>query len=490
MLKLEYWKENLIRNISFFLSFVVLFLVVALSFFTWRWADDFCLFNSLQHESLWRFAWNWYNVWDGRGLMMGITSGPAIKYLPVEATNAIWASALLGCAYFIYKILMVESSFLNKDRFNLVVQVAAITVVLWRGMSAHISETVYWSTGGYYVLAAFFGLIWTYYITKLAKNIDGLKYHSNLMLFAFFIFSILIGMFSHNLSTGLLALGFVICVIIWLRNESRDNKFKSIVVGFLGVLVGTIIISIAPGNFARAAYGQRSFQLGIDGMVNNFFNMFQYYNKLSETLFMLGILVALLMTFLIRKGFKLKKEFIINISNDIKIPFNKSALIEILEKTKYLIAALATILPFVFVPDFGAARTSIFFMMFTLIFILILFSGIFIKIFYSYELNEKNGSKKSPNFAYVLLCFLFMYQLYVIIPHIVLAHNIEKKVIERGRFLSSSKNEGIDVILKPLKIKTVPFSLKFSDITSDPTSFINTCSADFYNLKSIKVEKK
>jgi len=486
---LQYLKKNWAKICSFILSSVSMFFVVSLAFFTWKWADDFCLFNDLHKESLWMFAWDLYKTWDGRGLMIGLTSGFAMKYLPVVVTNTIWASALIGSAYFIYKIIIYEVSFLNKNRVDSIIQIAAITIVLWLGMSIHISETVYWSTGGYYILSAFFGLAWSYILIKIFKGRSNAQHIKISRLINFFIISILIGMFSHNLSTGLLALGFLSAIISWMKDGFKSMKLKNIGLGTLGILIGTFIISVAPGNFTRASRGQRSFHFSAKEMSSNFMDMFEYYRGISINLVILGIILALLLTLLINNRYILKKEFIIDFTKKIRIPFDRRLLIVILDKSKFMLAALATILPFIFVPDFGAPRTSIFFMIFLLIFILSFFPLIFKKIFYTELSTNINYEKKVPSFVYLLFSIVFVSYLFVIIPHNLKAYEIKKKIIKREMFLSEQGNENKDIIAKKLRIKNIPFSLRFTDISDDSTNWVNGCVAEYYNLKSISIEK-
>lgn len=487
MLKLSYWKENWARNFSWILGCLVLFFIVLRSYFSWQWADDFCNFNTLHNQNPWQFAWHLYNYWDGRGLMQGVFLGFSIKYFPVTITNIIWAIALIGSSYLIYKILIIELPCLNKKKQYSLIQIAAISVALWLGMNAHIAETVYWATGGYYIFSVFLGLLWVYFLTKLTRSDREFSF-SHLRIVMMFIFSVLAGMLSFNLSTGLIAINSVILVICWLSYGPKSIKYKIGVAALSGILIGTIIISVAPGNFVRSLAGPRSFQLDFGTLLNNYISTLKYYFGLSEYLIIFSVLVALLMALLMRNKFKFREKIVIDLSKII-IYIDKKLLINVLERSKYFLAALATILPLVFLPDFLAPRTSIFFMVFISVFLLSSFIIIFKNLFYVSD-NGENYENRSPlKFANLFFCLLFLLQLSVIIPHTIQAHKIEKKINERDKFISKAQNMGKDITADSLNLADVPFSVRLNDISTDPEHWINGCVAKFYSLKSIRINE-
>jgi len=492
MKKPNFWKKFWLRDLCWLFGFLVMFFIVSRAFFSFWWTDDYCTMNVMRGKTIWQYAWFAYNNWDGRGIMTGLITGPAFRYLPVVFTNSIWALALVGTAFFVNKLLVFELPFLSRNRYDTLIRTAAIAGTLWLGMGIHISETVYWATGGYYIFSAFLGVVWTYQLLRLAKDkVPRLSEKPRML--AFFFLSIPVGMLSHNLSTGLLAFGALLMIIHWLNGKYYTSKnLLTGVVALAGILIGTAIISVAPGNFIRATAGRRSFLFSIPTMIQNMLDTLEYYVGISHTLIIFCVATAFLLTFLIGKKFGLKESLTINlskISQEIEIPLNKKALVKVLDSVKYLVAGLATSLPFALVPDFNNSRASIYFMVFLSIFIIASLITVFKLWLIAPAADTVGSSKRNPlKFAYFSLCLLFLFQMSVLISHNIQTYRIQKEVSKRERALASIKEENSDVVVAPLNIAVVPFSARFSDINEDPEFWINQCLAQYYGLKSVKVD--
>lgn len=487
--KRNYWKKHWLRDICWLLGFLVLFFIVSRAFFSFRWTDDYCTLNVIRDKNIWQYAWYAYNNWDGRGIMTGLISGSAIKYLPVTITNSIWALALIGTAFVVNKILQFELIYISRDKYDSLIRTAAIAGTLWLGMGIHISETIYWATGGFYIFSAFLGVLWSYYLLKLVNNIRSKPHPTNQEMIVFFLLSIPTGMLSHNLSTGLLVFGVTIMIIYWLNNQYDLKKLLTGIFALVGIIVGTIIISVAPGNFIRAAAAKRSFQLNIPTLMQNYLDALKFYLGISQSLIILCILAAFLLTFLLGKKFGLKEAFTINlgrIGKEIKIPLNKKILIKILDRSKYLLASFATVLPFVLLPDFATPRTSIYFMIFLSIFIFVSFIPILKPTLFVPGNKSTNQRKGALTFGYLMLCLLFLFQLSILVPHNIQTYKIQKEINKREKILAGVKNTNADIVLPLLNIGVVPFSARFSDVSEDSKFWINNCISQYYGLKSVR----
>jgi len=61
--------------------------------------------------------------------------------------------------------------------------------------------------------------------------------------------------------------------------------------------------------------------------------------------------------------------------------------------------------------------------------------------------------------------------------------NFEKEINIRNEVLSKLENKGLDLVLTPLSNK--PKSLFVLDLSKDSASWINTCQAQYYGIKTI-----
>jgi hypothetical protein len=450
--------------------------VILLSFVTWQWADDFCSASSLGSQTILQRVMYGYRQWDGR-IFVGFVSGVFRTYLPRDCIIAFWSIFFILVAVVINEIICFEFRATHSIPAPKLISVAILTAALWYGMKSHISETVYWASGGWYSLANFVGILWCYCLIRIVRNGVSHAHGGKLLLIvvALFLFGVLAGMCSQNLSPGLLALCGMSFVTSLIRNRKMDVAARLSLLSMIAVLIGTSIIVFAPGNFVRAAYAPDSFQFDLNILKANYVYTLMIYLKLSPPLMLLSAIVgAIYFCFLSSTRIRLARLSALRISRD--------SLLEILERIKWLVAALATIAPFMLVPFFAANRSAIFFMTFAAIFIMEATISLLGMLF----VPDKNSSKPDYLYAigYMAALYLLLFHLCVISSHIYYAAKIKKQMQARHDYLNSMENRGRDVIVKPVS-GVVPFSTSFRDITTDKTDWMNTAVANYYRLNSI-----
>jgi len=480
-------KENIKINLLNILALMSLFVIILLAYFTWGWADDFSNSNVLREKTPLQFAINIFNNWDGRGLTQGLILGIFLKYLPFQVINMIWAISFVGSAFLIGEILSLEIPSLKNNK---ILRTAIIAVALWVGFIPHISETVYWSTGGYYIFAGALGLVWTYEFIKFQKNKSNFNFKKNFpFLLLLFFLSIVIGMLTHNLSTGLLALGAALLFSTYLKEQTGKLSFWMNSTATMGVFVGLLIISFAPGNFIRSKAGAHSFSNDPIYLISSIREGLNYYLNLSNFLILFGLFSTVLLIYLAYyKSRELKKVFNIELKSKITLQLDKTVWANLFFRLKFLIAALGTLIPFIAVPDFRNPRTSIYFMIFLLIFIFSFLIQFISNRFLVLKSDSLSNKRISFFFFLPTVGFLILF-LSLIYSHINQTRFILKQVDARKTLLQKESSKGRDIIVEPI-VGTIPFSIRFNDVSPDPDYWINYNVAKYYNLKSIKLKSE
>lgn len=165
------------------------------------------------------------------------------------------------------------------------------------------------------------------------------------------------------------------------------------------------------------------------------------------------------------------------------VALNKEFILKVLRFIQYPAAAMASIIPFLILPDFLAARTSIYFMEFLTVWL-------FIKIipnFFNLLVTKKSSNRflHRPSLFLPTIIFLTLFQ-YLIITHMISLNNIKHKVIERNKYIQQFSGNSIDLVIDKIDTK-LPFSFQFyTDISNDSNNWINMSIANYYKIKSIR----
>ena len=475
-----------------FLSLLSILSIIGLSYFTWPSSDDFSLYYDLSKTSVIDFMLTSYSHWDGRSLSVGsFVQKFLLKYCSAQVTIFIWSLCFVLNAFVLTKIIAHEL----KDRVTISLQQsfilsALVAVILWLGSYAHLSQTVYWATGGFYTFTNLMSSLWILLYYKLFE-IDFRAYKRRMLYAVFvavFIGSILVSSMSYNLVPAILVLSIIIAINKY--NLSTWKKQIGWLLGFvfLGYVIGTIIMYAAPGSFNRAQYGPNTFQFSLFKMLYHFVYVLVFYLHVSIPLILLSAVGSFVVysSFANEYSYSLSKRRFDKLNNqsiNLKRNYNLSSFLLLLEKSKWLLAALATIVPFVAVPDFVSYRTSIFFMSYLMLFMVITMFP-FVSKLLIHETNKKQNDTPKK-IAKIALVTLFCVQVTIIAVHSYMAVNIKKQLTERYDFVQRPENKGKDIIVSPIK-GYVPFSLRFDDISKDSSYWINHGVCLYYGVRSVR----
>ncbi len=434
--------------------------IILLSLFTWYSGDDYCYKLELLRYSVPRMLWQQYLYWDGRSLSIAaFVQMFSLKHFPIEVITCIWACSFVGTAILLLKILRLENPFF-RERENSVITIAILCAVMWLGMWKLIPDIIYWSTGGSYSLLNMLAMLWLFFFLKglKAERLNTVNY------FFIFILSLVCGINSHNLIIALL----VFCFIeLGHQRVNEKNKKTSlyIVCALAGLLISGGFVFCGPGDKVRLN------AISYHGFSGKF--LYFYFLVLAKycywlvSLFLLCILVAWLSG---KEFFFGWKNFITALKTNLNAFKSLRQFFLLLQKHKYAVTALATIVVFSATAFFAVPRTSIFFATF-----------IVISIFkVGWKGEWKNHSKRLLYGSIALLSvFIFILSLQVF-----KAMTVKKEIAVRE--LLYNQNKKTDVVVPEISASGIPFAFTFTDISSDSSYWVNRCVARHYDLKTVR----
>jgi hypothetical protein len=490
MRRLESTDISFSARVLVILCSIAILSIVGLSAVTWQKADDFSVYTNIKsHANIFHDAAESYKLWDGRAFSPGkLLTVFMIEHAPSEVSNFVWSLFFVGYVLMIFAILRFEMPGLHiATGASRLIVLGILCSSVWLSMGIHDSQTIYWATGGFYTFDNFFQLLWIYYLLKMMAQPPMTRhglFRKTLNTIGFFLFSALLGMSSQNLSPALLCVPLVLAIMKVLRKTNLSPEQKCmLLVSTLGILTGSAIMFLAPGNFVRAHQGIHSFQFGFSTNAGNLKGIIADYLYIVRALVLLTPFSALILTF-ITAGAQRRLHFFKTIS----IIVSRLLLVDILDRAKWLVFAALTIVPLMAVPDFRPARAAIFCMTYLIIFLLESFLPIFSTLLFGSECIDASP-KRFIHPAGAVLIVVFITIFYGIMAvHYGLGWHARSQLMVRDTFLRSPQNSNKDVDVPPVSVPFMPFALSIMDITADSSDWKNIAVAQYYHLRSIRLK--
>ena len=343
-----------------------------------------------------------YFLWGGRVLAHSLAS--VFLLLPKNIFN-ICNSIMY--TIFIYMIYLIGRRN-NKDNYN---YLFIIHLLIWF-INISFGEVTLWLTGSCnYLWTSVIILLFLYLFHKENKNV-----------IIFSILGILAGMCNENFSLSII----FVCILFVIFNKNYRNKNNYI--GIIFLIIGYLFLFLAPGNFIRASAG-----------VNNIITITQKILYLIKVFSLLIIFILLLSHVLYKKN-KLKKDYLI-----------------------YILGSIMCILFLVVAPTFSL-RATIGTLIYNLIIIIdILFS-------FKFDLNK---------YIYLILGVIYLISYLYTLQY---TYNLNNYINNLNNF----KNK--DVVINRYK-RTTKRVINLDMFNSYKNDIINKKIAKYYHLKSIKFIK-
>ena len=426
-----------------FSSLLIIFIFL-LNLNTFYWADDYNFMFEISQNGILKNCIDKYLNWDGRFFSIGaLAQGFFIKFFIVEFVTFFWSLCFLFSGVIAFFIIIDELD-IHVTKNEKILFSLLIGIVLWIGSYSHIAQTIFWATGGFYSFALLLGAIWVRLFLILSKN-DQNMYQN----FLFLLFTFLTSTNSQNLTVALFVFVFIAIII----NESKSKKFNWVILFVL--ILGTLVVGLSPGNKIRMAAINNPiiYNYSFTDYFINFYEVFKAYSNKSFLLFGMSLGLGYCFRFLLN----LEKK------KDDKI-LKKNKLVGFLKRSKWFWVAMSTITPFIFLPMMAAERTSIFFMFFSLIF-LIIFS---VRILQFWRVN----AKISFSVSYIIFAFILGYTYLFVFENMKKGVILKNEMQKRETLLLASRNKIVRIKVIPNELKSTCYD--FYDLRNDPNG-----SADF-----------
>jgi hypothetical protein len=305
---------------------------------------------------------------------------------------------------------------------------------------------------------------------KLGRN------HALVFAILYFLFGIWVGFSNEQVFASAAAL-----MIMWLIFILRKRLGKKVPVyqylGVAGLIAGGIIQIISPGNYHRLSVRGTGMAVRLDRFMHYFLEV---YARIGIRLFIASaVLAALFVIFLLlEKPYDCEKSYVGRIRTDTKIRDRNTRNGGYV--LAWLLASLASIAPFVLLPDFAAIRTSFFPACF-----IVLAAGIAVK--YLLEKARGPGYYKSRLAATLFIAVILFADG---VHGIKNAHLISGEFAFREKIIEEYKTSNGSGGLEVPSVKTKPYRTVYVyDMGNDPASWINRNVATFYGIDMIRLRQ-
>jgi hypothetical protein len=298
-------------------------------------ADDFVLQKLAEEMGIWGVMKHMYLNWDGRFISLNALIQLALLlYLGAPAGAWVWSLMLLATAFFM-KEFFRHRYLLEVNGF---VIVALLFCLQWLGYQNHLAETMYWVTGGIYMmnLGLMTGFLWIYLRKPEPVNYMWLTLGA--------VWGVMAGL--SGVISGFPLLVFIVAEWLVKRSGSKRVYFMT---WSLALITGLAVNVAAPGNYIRASALPTSWDMDPMVMLLNMLKISWRYLVLSLPAIAAGVGAAVLIP--------------------VKRESNEDRIARLWLRFRWLVVAFSGILPMLFIPDFAGGRTSIFFMAFLFLWI-------------------------------------------------------------------------------------------------------------------------
>lgn len=455
-----------------------------LSFFAYPSADDFILSATVKNYKFFEYQQFAYNSWGGRYF------GTFIVSLNPLCFDWMFGYKLVPVLLFVllyFSIYVLMQKLLGVDFTNRKIHLISLTLyTLYLNNMPSTAEGFYWMTGALgYTLASIILILFVALIIKLNTRIKNSQKILN------FILALILSLFVVGANEISMMVLFEIIGLILIYDFIIIRKVN---IAYIVILAFTIaaafIVFYAPGTQAK-----------LNNLPNHFNLGFSVIKSVELSLMIIG--------------FNLQS-FPFIIVSLIFIPFANS-----LSKSNNTLGKIAEISPYISIPVSFAIIFSLYFVAYfslgnnpawrvhnniSLVFIILWFLNILIIIRF---LKNKNYSIH-PTPKYLTTILIFVAFLFVFIDfHIKdprdgikfkgnIAHAFydliykapayNKEINKRYLLIQKAKKENQNS-LEVERIKNIPQTIFYDDISVDPEYWMNMGFARYYNIKSIKLKE-
>lgn len=448
------------------LGFISIVLILGISFLTWKWVDDFRFEKFLQTKGVFEFMWYLFTHWDGRFLsFVSFLQLSLIKYLNHDFVIFIYSLFFISNSILIFRTIFDELNLKTKLKMhNFLYIIPICSISLFYGFYKHISETVYWEVGGIYMVHVFLGLLWIIGYNKIIK-----KNQKILIIVCFSLFSIMTGMLTQNLVVCLLMFILIESILFFYHKEKRKLLF--LILFAVCLIIGISITSFSTGTLFRISSSANSIEINPINYIRNYFHIFKVFFKASVLLIPFSVFSAISIFILLR----------VKLNEQVKEESNR--IIRFIVYFKWFLIGISSVSVLAFIPDRADFRTSLFFMIFLYIFIV---------LFCFNALSKIRRINFFINQRIISICLLILFSGHLIYMSYCFKIGYEFKtyMIKVDRNLRAHKDIESSIVVKNIALRSYPFvyNIRKWELSNNPDADINKEWSFYYGIKSIKSE--
>lgn len=423
------------------LSFLILLLLCLNSYF---WSDDFWFIHLFKTTNYWKATWDLYLGWDGRSLSLPYhVRNILLLIFPPEGVALFATFFFVGTGYFVARILFSAPKTIQIHFYYAIIG----SIALWLLMRPHLSRSLYWPTGSHYAAMNLFLAAFAFVLFKPNAKKGWL-----------WSLAFLGASGGANTASAAWALFFGKQAI-----EGEKSQWKRKLSTLVFLIFGAFPVVFAPGNFARAKSGGDNIQISsLEKLLGNFHQVFAEYMSMSKPLLIIAPVLGLLIL-----GYN-------NIENNhLKSTYLKRAAI-------FVLAALASIAPFLFIASSASKHTSIHFQLFLLI------GASFIAAWLFHSFRLLIISKK----LHCVMGFLLMGSFIAIGAHqFVLGRDVKAQAENRLELLIAAEGNQSDTLKLPnIQMPSNLFTNRIWDLSVDSQGEFNLIYSEIFNTGPIVIE--
>ena len=431
--------EKSLDYIVILLTFLAGILFLATAFNSFYWMDDFWKRFDILQVGFIQFQKDIYLNWDGRAISPVYTVRNVVLYF-VDYHYSWFATLiamgfLVATSFLFLKMLALNNwkEFSIEKKWIFTTLICCILILVFR---PHLSRSLYWATGTFYIYANFFSIL----IMSRLLFCPESKWNW------FWIFTAV----SSGPNNGVMVLAFLFLghflKIILLTPQ---NFYFLFLIGISAL----VLVVIAPGNFTRAG-GQIDFALM--SMVLGGWTILKEYIGMSLWIFPGSLIIAITLASKINQD---------NIALPLLICCSASA--------------LCSILPFLPMPIAASKHTSIFFQTFFLLGLILFW--LFLKNQFYYKIPS--GS------IYPLLIFTFLFFANQMIIQLITGRSIKIEIDKRFEIMEANRGSNMELCFAPIIIPSNNWVSRFWDISEDPTYSSNIHHQQYFETGKIKLKQ-
>ena len=285
-------KNNSRLLIAFCVCLMIFFLI--LNIYTPLTADDYSYSNGIDSISdIFISQYNHYFNWGGRSVALFLTQ----FWLLAGKIYFNFANTIIYCFF----IILVQFHITGKLKINPVIFIF-LNIFFWYSVPVW-GQNFLWLTGSCVYLWT--TVIILFFLLPYRKKIDNTNYKIGIIPSILFLFTGILSGWSNENSGAAVLFFFLALFTLKIVNKRSFSLFE--ITGFIGFLIGYIMLTAAPGNYARLDVINQLYDKNDKFSVSFFIERFLFITRMIwDNLYLIIIFIPGIIICILYKKIKIK----------------------------------------------------------------------------------------------------------------------------------------------------------------------------------------